>query len=38
MAAALMYICVTVPLVIIFDRMQVRSIRQRGGALAFGPR
>lgn len=38
LAAALMYLCVTIPLVTIFDRMQMRSIRARGGALAFGPR
>ncbi len=38
MAAALMYICVTIPLVIWFDRMQLRTIRERGGVLAFGPK
>jgi polar amino acid transport system permease protein len=37
-SAALLYLCVTIPLVTIFDRMQMRTIRQRGTALAFGPR
>lgn len=38
LAAALLYLCVTIPLVTIFDRMQMRTIRARGNALAFGPR
>jgi len=38
MSAALLYLCVTIPLVTIFDRMQIRTIRARGSALAFGPR
>lgn len=38
MSAALLYLCVTIPLVTIFDRMQMRTIRERGSALAFGPR
>jgi polar amino acid transport system permease protein len=37
-AAALLYLCVTIPLTRIFDRMQARSVRERGGALALGPR
>jgi polar amino acid transport system permease protein len=38
LSAAVLYLCVTVPLVIVFDRMQIREVRRRGGALAFGPR
>ncbi len=37
-AAAMLYLCVTIPLTRIFDRMQARSVRERGGALALGPR
>jgi polar amino acid transport system permease protein len=37
-AAALLYLCVTVPLTRIVDRMQARSMRERGAALALGPR
>jgi polar amino acid transport system permease protein len=37
-AAALLYLCVTIPLTRIVDRMQARSVRERGGALALGPR
>ena len=33
MSAALLYLCVTIPLVTLFDRMQMRTIRERGGAL-----
>ena len=36
-AAAMLYLCVTIPLTRIFDRMQARSVRERGGALALGP-
>jgi polar amino acid transport system permease protein len=37
-AAAALYLCVTIPLTRIVDHMQARDIRQRGGALALGPR
>jgi polar amino acid transport system permease protein len=37
-AAAVLYLCVTIPLTRIFDRMQNRSMRERGGVLALGPR
>jgi polar amino acid transport system permease protein len=37
-AAALLYLCVTIPLTRIVDRLQVRSLRERGAALALGPR
>ncbi len=36
-AAALLYLCVTIPMTRIVDRLQVRSLRERGGAVAFGP-
>jgi polar amino acid transport system permease protein len=38
MAAAFLYLCVTIPLTRIVDRMQRRSMRERGGLLALGPR
>ncbi len=38
LAAAALYLCVTIPLTRIVDRMQNRSVRERGGALALGPR
>ena len=38
MAAACLYLCVTIPLTRIVDRMQRRSMRERGGMLALGPR
>ena len=38
LAAAALYLCVTVPLTRIVDRLQARSVRERGGALALGPR
>jgi polar amino acid transport system permease protein len=38
MAAAVLYLCVTIPLTRIVDRMQRRSMRERGGVLALGPR
>lgn len=37
-AAALLYLCVTVPLTRIVDHMQARTLRERGGALALGVR
>jgi polar amino acid transport system permease protein len=37
-AAAAIYLCVTIPLTRFVDRMQWRAIRQRGGALSLGPR
>lgn len=37
-AAALLYLCVTIPLTRIVDRLQLRSVRERGAALALGPR
>ncbi len=37
-AAALLYLCVTIPLTRIFDHMQARSVRERGSAMALGPR
>jgi polar amino acid transport system permease protein len=38
MAAAFLYLCVTIPLTRLVDRMQRRSMRERGGVLALGPR
>jgi polar amino acid transport system permease protein len=37
-AAALLYLCVTVPLTRFVDHLQARSRRERGAALALGPR
>ena len=37
-AAALLYLCVTIPLTRIVDHMQARAMRERGGALALGIR
>jgi polar amino acid transport system permease protein len=37
-SAALLYLCVTIPFTRVVDRLQVRSLRERGGALALGPR
>jgi polar amino acid transport system permease protein len=37
-AAALLYLCVTIPLTRIVDRLQARTVRERGAALALGPR
>ncbi len=37
-AAAALYLCITIPLTRIVDRMQARSLNQRGAALALGPR
>ena len=38
LAAAVLYLCVTIPLTRLVDRMQARTLRERGGALALGPR
>ncbi len=38
MAAAALYLCVTIPLTRIVDRLQARSRRERGAVLALGPR
>jgi len=38
MAAAALYLCVTIPLIRVVDHLQWRRIRQRGSALALGPR
>jgi polar amino acid transport system permease protein len=37
-AAAALYLCVTIPLTRVVDRMQVRRVRERGAAIALGPR
>jgi polar amino acid transport system permease protein len=37
-AAAALYLCVTIPLTRIVDRLQARRVRERGAALALGPR
>ncbi len=36
-AAALLYLCVTIPLTRFVDRLQLRQLREQGGALAMGP-
>jgi polar amino acid transport system permease protein len=38
LSAAVLYLCVTIPLTRITDVLQARSLRQRGGLLALGPR
>lgn len=38
LAAAALYLCVTIPLTRIVDRMQSRARTQRGAAIALGPR
>jgi len=38
LAAAALYLCVTVPLTRIVDRMQARALTERGAMLALGPR
>jgi len=38
LAAAALYLCVTIPLTRVVDRLQARSVSERGGALALGPR
>jgi polar amino acid transport system permease protein len=37
-AAAVLYLCVTIPLTRIVDRLQARTMRERGAVLALGPR
>jgi len=37
LAAAALYLCVTIPLTRVVDRLQARSVRERGAALAVGP-
>jgi polar amino acid transport system permease protein len=37
MAAALLYLCVTIPLTRFVDHLQIRQLREQGGALALGP-
>ena len=37
MAAAVLYLCVTIPLTRIVDRLQIRSMRERGTMLTMGP-
>jgi polar amino acid transport system permease protein len=37
-AAAVLYLCVTIPLTRVVDRMQARTMRERGAVLALGPR
>jgi polar amino acid transport system permease protein len=38
LAAAALYLCVTIPMTRIVDHLQWRTIRERGPALALGPR
>jgi polar amino acid transport system permease protein len=38
LAAAALYLCVTIPLTRVVDRLQARAQAQRGAALALGPR
>lgn len=38
LAAAALYLCVTIPLTRVVDRLQSRSARERGAAFALGPR
>jgi polar amino acid transport system permease protein len=38
LAAAALYLCVTIPLVRLVDHLQWRSLRQRGSLLTLGPR
>ena len=37
MAAALLYLCVTIPFTRIVDQLLLRQLRRQGGALALGP-
>jgi polar amino acid transport system permease protein len=37
MAAALLYLCVTIPFTRFVDHLQIRQLREQGGALAMGP-
>jgi polar amino acid transport system permease protein len=36
-AAALLYLCVTIPFTRFVDHLQIRQLREQGGALALGP-
>lgn len=38
LAAAALYLCVTIPMTRLVDHLQWRTIRERGGMLALGPR
>lgn len=38
LSAAVLYLCVTIPLTRITDYLQARSLRERGAVLALGPR
>ena len=38
LAAAALYLCVTIPLTRVVDRLQARNRRERGAAIALGPR
>ncbi len=38
LSAAVLYLCVTIPLTRVADYLQARSVRQRGGFVALGPR
>ncbi len=38
LAAGVLYLCVTIPLTRVVDRLQARSRRERGAMLALGPR
>ena len=38
LAAAVLYLCVTIPLTRITDYLQLRTLRERGALLALGPR
>ncbi len=38
LAATALYLCVTIPMTRLVDRLQARSRRERGGVLALGPR
>ena len=38
LAATALYLCVTIPMTRLVDRLQARSRRERGAVLAFGPR
>jgi polar amino acid transport system permease protein len=38
LAAALLYLCVTIPLTRFLDYLQARELRTRGGVVAMGPR
>ncbi len=38
LAAAALYLCVTIPMTRLVDHLQARTLRQRGPAFALGPR